>query len=161
MGCRQCLHLSVVQLKGKHCRKPHCRNGVVDTFRQYSEATQISCFVKIVGSRIWLLTQKVSGLIVHQACNLDCRLWSNREMPSACKKLHISLISERNSIYCSQLSRCTLFLLCQKNNPLWNGNFSYCYDGKYRSLGKKSSQTAKVFILKDAIFTMIWWFQDF
>ena len=28
MGCRQCLP----QLKGKHCRKPHCRNGVVDTF---------------------------------------------------------------------------------------------------------------------------------
>jgi hypothetical protein len=34
MGCRQCLPLSVVQLKGKHCRKPHCRNGVVDTFWQ-------------------------------------------------------------------------------------------------------------------------------
>ena len=34
MGCRQCLSLSVVQLKGKHCRKPHCRNGVVDTFGQ-------------------------------------------------------------------------------------------------------------------------------
>ena len=33
MGCRQCLPLSVVQLKGKHCqKKPHCRNGVVDTF---------------------------------------------------------------------------------------------------------------------------------
>ena len=32
MGCRQCLPLSVVHLKGKHCRKPHCRNGVVDTF---------------------------------------------------------------------------------------------------------------------------------
>ena len=32
MGWRQCLPLSVVQLKGKHCRKPHCRNGVVDTF---------------------------------------------------------------------------------------------------------------------------------
>ena len=31
MGCRQCLHLTVVQLKGKHCRKPHCRNRVVDT----------------------------------------------------------------------------------------------------------------------------------
>ena len=29
---RQCLPLSVVQLKGKHCRKLHCRNGVVDTF---------------------------------------------------------------------------------------------------------------------------------
>ena len=34
MGCRQCLPLSVVQLKGKHCRKPHCSNGVVDTFGQ-------------------------------------------------------------------------------------------------------------------------------
>ena len=79
--------------------------------------------------------QKGSGSIVHQACNLDCRLWSNREMPSACKKLHISLISERNSIYCSQLSRCILFLLCQNVN--WNGNFSYCYDGKYRFLKKK------------------------
>ena len=31
MGCRQCLRLRVVQLKGKHCRKPHCPNGVVDT----------------------------------------------------------------------------------------------------------------------------------
>ena len=35
MGCRQCLSLSDVQLKGKHCRKPHCRNGVVDTFGHY------------------------------------------------------------------------------------------------------------------------------
>ena len=32
MGCRQYLFLSVVQLKGKHCGKPHCRNKVVDTF---------------------------------------------------------------------------------------------------------------------------------
>jgi hypothetical protein len=36
MGCQQCLPLSVVQLKGKHCRKPHCRNGVVDTLGQCS-----------------------------------------------------------------------------------------------------------------------------
>ena len=34
MGCQQCLPLSVVQLKRKHCRKPHYRNGVVDTFGQ-------------------------------------------------------------------------------------------------------------------------------
>ena len=34
MGCWQCLPLSVVQLKGKHCRKLHCRNdGVVNTFQ--------------------------------------------------------------------------------------------------------------------------------
>ena len=32
IDCQQCLPLSVVQLKGKHYRKPHCRNGVVDTF---------------------------------------------------------------------------------------------------------------------------------
>ena len=35
MGCQQCLPLSVVQLKGKHCRKPHCRNEVVDTHCTY------------------------------------------------------------------------------------------------------------------------------
>ena len=29
-GVLQYLPLSVVQLKGKHCRKPHCLNGVVD-----------------------------------------------------------------------------------------------------------------------------------
>ena len=34
MGCRKCLPLSVLQLKSKHCLKPHCRNGVVDTFGQ-------------------------------------------------------------------------------------------------------------------------------
>ena len=32
MGCLQCLPLSLVQLKGKHCRKPHYHNRVVDTF---------------------------------------------------------------------------------------------------------------------------------
>ena len=32
MGCWQCLPHSVVQLKGKHGRKPHCHNGVVYTF---------------------------------------------------------------------------------------------------------------------------------
>ena len=35
MGFRQCLPLSVVQLKGKHCWKPHCQIGVVDTFGLY------------------------------------------------------------------------------------------------------------------------------
>ena len=43
MGCQQCLPLSVVQLKGTHCRKPHCRNGVVDTFGQ-SQLLQPSFF---------------------------------------------------------------------------------------------------------------------
>ena len=33
MRCRQCSPLSVVQLKSKHCRKFHCRNGVVNTLR--------------------------------------------------------------------------------------------------------------------------------
>ena len=32
MGGPQYLPLSVVQLKGKHYQKPHCCNGVVDTF---------------------------------------------------------------------------------------------------------------------------------
>ena len=32
MGCRQFLPLSFVRMKGKHCQKTRCRNGVVDTF---------------------------------------------------------------------------------------------------------------------------------
>ena len=32
MGCRQLLPLSITQVKVNHCRKPHCRNGVVDRF---------------------------------------------------------------------------------------------------------------------------------
>ena len=48
MGCRQCLPLSVVQLKGKHCRKPHCRNGVVDTFGHRCPWANI--FVTFVGA---------------------------------------------------------------------------------------------------------------
>ena len=42
MGCQQCLPLGVVQLKGKHCRKPHCRNGVVDTFEHWNTLEHLS-----------------------------------------------------------------------------------------------------------------------
>ena len=40
MGCWQCLSLSVVQLKGKHYQKTHCRNVVVDTFRLFLSCQQ-------------------------------------------------------------------------------------------------------------------------
>ena len=33
-GYQGCLPLSVFQLEGEHCQKPHCRNGVVDKFGQ-------------------------------------------------------------------------------------------------------------------------------
>ena len=49
MGCRQFWPLSVVQLKGKHCGKPHCRNGVVDTFGLYlcfPMASTLACINK-------------------------------------------------------------------------------------------------------------------
>ena len=29
MGCQQCLLLSIVQMEGKYCRKPHCHLGIV------------------------------------------------------------------------------------------------------------------------------------
>ena len=35
MFSKHCLPLSVVELKGDHCQKPHCRNGVVDTLGLY------------------------------------------------------------------------------------------------------------------------------
>ena len=54
MGCRQCLTLSVVQLKGKHCRKPHCSNGVVYTFGPCDvilQVAQIQISKKLVKKR--------------------------------------------------------------------------------------------------------------
>jgi hypothetical protein len=61
MGCRQCLPLSVVQLKGKHCRKPHCRNGVVDTFRQ----VRCECTVPLSASSSATLVYATSTLQRH------------------------------------------------------------------------------------------------
>ena len=34
MGYRQCLPLIIVQLKGEHCQKLRCHNGVADTLGQ-------------------------------------------------------------------------------------------------------------------------------
>ena len=48
MRCRQCLPLSVVPLKGKHCRKPHCRNGVVDTFGHCTAGCHKSLITRFV-----------------------------------------------------------------------------------------------------------------
>ena len=47
MGCRQCLSLSVVQLKGKHCRKPHCCNGIVGTLDtgHFFHTSPIQCLI--------------------------------------------------------------------------------------------------------------------
>ena len=50
MGCRKCLPLSVVQLKGKHCWKPHCLNGVVDMFGHCCLGSQDSWL------QMWMLT---------------------------------------------------------------------------------------------------------
>ena len=41
MGSRQCLPLSVVQLKGKHYRNPNCPTGVVDIFRAYNTKNSV------------------------------------------------------------------------------------------------------------------------
>ena len=45
MGCWQCLPLSVFQLKGKHGRKPHCHNAVVDTFGHKHGATMTTYLI--------------------------------------------------------------------------------------------------------------------
>ena len=43
ISCQQCLPFSVVQLKGKHCWKPHCRNWVVDAFWLYVYEHVFAC----------------------------------------------------------------------------------------------------------------------
>ena len=87
MGCRQCLSLSVVQLKGKHCRKPHCRNGVVDTFRQRLFSWPISLKLYNVILRIarnFLETRENINISTHPFyhINLDWFSWEWSEKKS-------------------------------------------------------------------------------
>ena len=64
MGCQQCLPPSVVQLKGKHCRKPHCRNGVVDTFRLWLSSNKSLYYLPIYLHLIFAIFQfEISSLM--------------------------------------------------------------------------------------------------
>ena len=44
IGGRQCLPLSVVQLRGKHCQKPNCHNEFVDMFGLDTSGQKLSVF---------------------------------------------------------------------------------------------------------------------
>ena len=44
MECRQCLPLSVVQLRGKYCQKPNCHNVFVDMFGLDTSGQKLSVF---------------------------------------------------------------------------------------------------------------------
>ena len=81
MGCRQCLHL---QLKGKHCRKPHCRNGVVDTFGCYV-LYLTSIYLKVY---MWIEDSEIPSLAsAHPA---TCSLLSQLALGSACNYSRLS-----------------------------------------------------------------------
>ena len=54
MGCRQCLSLSVVQLKGKHCRHPIAVMGVVNTFG-LNHFVRVVPFPKYIDENKWSL----------------------------------------------------------------------------------------------------------
>ena len=47
MGCQQCLPLSVVQLKGKHCRRPIAVMGVANAFQHWTTCSHIDKSVRI------------------------------------------------------------------------------------------------------------------
>ena len=61
MGCQQCLSLRVVQLKGKNCRKPHCRKGFVDRFRQCGLWTGRSKLKNVIKMANWQYVEKGLG----------------------------------------------------------------------------------------------------
>ena len=56
----------VVQLKGKHCRKPHWRNGVVDMF---GKSPTILCWQK-----------KKRGLELHSIDNFETSFFSHPKL---------------------------------------------------------------------------------
>ena len=98
MGCRQCLPFSVVQLKGKHCRKPQCRNGVVDTFEHcpydYDKKNkiQIQSFSRTLPFRsVWKEHKIMSNMTSHNAVS-----WNKREkLHTQCtKRFFFSILKE-------------------------------------------------------------------
>ena len=69
----QCLPLSVVQLKGKHCRKPHCHNGVVGRFElsyfRLRDRCRLVSSDHIFEAIIWLLKQFFGSY--HEICHVS------------------------------------------------------------------------------------------
>ena len=78
ISCRQCLPHSALQLKGKHYWKPHCRNGVVDTFEQCQTKCRILAQIasrKKSGNRQFLLTPMCyDGQMLIVLCNASLSL---------------------------------------------------------------------------------------
>ena len=74
MGCQQCLPLSVVELKGKHCWIPHYRNGVADTF----ELCTFHCLFWYPQNGLWFENQSVQNtkkpsIFIREAKNIAKR----------------------------------------------------------------------------------------
>jgi hypothetical protein len=88
MGCRQCLPLSVVQLKGKHCRKPHWRNGVVDTLGHY-----ILCYKQTKSRRLKSLLLPLVVQLLTNIKELFPRL-SSKLLPKLSHKIVHEIIYE-------------------------------------------------------------------
>ena len=102
MGCQLC---SVVQLKGKHCRRPNCRNGVVDTFEHcpydYDKKNkiQIQSFSRTLPFRsVWKEHKIMSNMTSHNAVS-----WNKREkLHTQCtKRLFFSILKETFLVFLS------------------------------------------------------------
>ena len=107
MGCRQCLPLSVVQQKGKHCQKPHCHNGVVDTFG-HQDAKRIQLKNIHIIQRKNTCSNKKKTLVNHKS-DLHFVMDFNVFFP------HVVL-----SLMTSQHSVCLLSVAhCSNAWPLW------------------------------------------
>ena len=71
MGYRQWLPLSVVQLKGKHCWKPHCRNGVVDSFRHCDSVVNVLSQIYMYVERFSVVKLGRSAFLLRSANELN------------------------------------------------------------------------------------------
>ena len=109
MGCQQCLPLSVVQLKlkVKHCRKPHCPNGVVDTFGLFIFLAKNQSHMQDVYSCI-NLNIKEGNITLKSLCVClkKCNSWVEqfalilKEVLSSTKKIHLKHVIRKKSVSC-------------------------------------------------------------
>ena len=96
MGCRQCLPPSVVHLKGKHCRKPHCHNRVVDTFGPRSNrfvvqnctidfGQYLEIMVSVVGAREKIHLGSPPGLLPSSKLGWHAINYVSRFLDNSCE----------------------------------------------------------------------------
>ena len=133
MGCREHLSLSVVQLKGKNCRKPHWHNGVVSSFRPCLLVlwvylvtilnTLVSCISPSKRLLPWILHSPSKCLALVKKCHRVC-LDQNFDPSLLTNKLWLVFMGKKQKKIKKNFEKINSKWPLKKSNVFQNRQFS-------------------------------------